>query len=253
VPGSVVSKSGGTPAIESALALARDEVHLWRVELDATSLHSAEDMRLILSADERARADGLCFERDRRNFILVRGVLRTLLGRYLGLDPGRLCFRYGLQEKPALDLGSEGLHFNVSHSGNLALLAFARGREVGVDVERMRHDLDIEGISARCFTPPEAAALRSLPRPERTRAFFACWTRREAFAKATGAGLSLPADRFRVLAAGMPAAGLLDVWESPSRANRWTLRELDPGPGYLGALAVERRDWCLACWQWPRR
>ena len=123
------------------------------MELDATSPQSAEDMRRILSADEMARADGLCFKQDRRNFILIRSVLRTLLGRYLGLAPGRLRFRYGLHGKPALDLSSEGLHFNVSHSGNLALLAFARGREVGVDVERMRHDLDIEGISARCFIP----------------------------------------------------------------------------------------------------
>jgi 4'-phosphopantetheinyl transferase len=240
------------PAAE--LALARDDVHIWRVDVARTSVGRVEGMRRVLSEDEMMRADALCFERDRRRFVVVRGVLRVLLGRYLDLDPGQLRFRYGPHGKPDLAPGGDGggLRFNVSYTDGLALLAFARGREVGVDVECVRHDLDIEGIAARCFTPREAAALRSLPHPESTRSFFAGWTRKEAYAKATGAGLMLPLNRFRVtLTPGTPAK-LLDVSGTPSEANRWELRELDPGLGYAGAVAVEGRDWHLACWQWSQ-
>jgi len=149
-----------------------------------------------------------------------------------------------------LDLDSGGIYFNASHSGNLVLLAFARRWEVRVDDKRLRSDLDIESISARCFTPPEAAALHSLPSPERRRASFGRWTRKEACVKVIGAGLSLPPDRFHVLAAGMPMARLLKSGEARSKPSAERLQELDPGPGYLvGALAAEERDWCSACWQ----
>lgn len=219
------------------------------------SSQRVESLRRILTEDERRRADGFCFEEDRERFIAARGILRILLGRYLNLEPGRLNFCYGSHGKPALaeKSGEDTLSFNVSHSHRLALFALARGREVGVDVEYVRSDLELAEIAARFFSPQEAATLRSLPAEMRMEAFFACWTRKEAYIKARSEGLSLALDGFSVsLVPGEPAM-LLNTREDPSEAARWTLRELKPGPGYAAALAAKGHGWRLVCRHWPEK
>ncbi|HEV8712493.1 MAG TPA: 4'-phosphopantetheinyl transferase superfamily protein [Candidatus Binatia bacterium] len=233
------------------LALEPDEVHVWRAALDQP-LSRVENLLLTLAADERIRAERFYFRRDREHFIVARGVLRAILGRYLNSAPGQLSFCYSPFGKPALaeDVGGAMLHFNVSHSHGLALYAVTRGKEVGIDLERIRPDLAIEQIAERFFSGREVATLRALPKNTRTVAFFLCWTRKEAYIKARGEGLSLPLDQFDVsLIPGKPAT-LLRAEGAPHEASRWSLHDVAPIPSYTAALAVEGRAWRLACWQW---
>ncbi len=148
-------------------------------------------------------------------------------------------FAYTTYGKPLLadETGASGLRFNLTHSHGLALLAVTRGREIGVDVERIRDNLEGEKLAERFFSPREVAALRSLPPELRREAFFHCWTRKEAYIKAVGKGLSLPLDQFDVtLHPGEPAA-LLATRHDSEEAQRWSMRSLAPGEGYVGALA----------------
>jgi 4'-phosphopantetheinyl transferase len=226
----------------------RGEVHVWRAPLSISDPERA-DLLATLSPDERARADRFHFDRDRAHFIAGRGFLRAILGAYLDVAPRALVFDYSPHGKPRLATGAGGLRFNLSHSHDLALCAVALDRELGVDVEYIQPRLE-EGIAERFFSRREVAALRSLPAEAQSAAFFACWTRKEAYVKAHGQGLSLRLDRFDVsLAPGEPAA-LLRTEDDPAEAMRWSLRELVPGPGYAGALAAEGQTWRLRCWQW---
>ena len=234
------------------LVLGCDEVHVWRATLDQTP-SQIQSFRHNLAADEQARAERFHFERDREHFIVARGVLRAILGRYLNRAPEGLSFCYGSHGKPALagESGGDAIRFNVSHSHGVALYAVTRGREVGIDLERIRFDLAVAEIAERFFSRREAAMLRTLPTEAQRQAFFRCWTRKEAYIKARGEGLSLPLDQFDVsLAPGEPEA-ILGTQPDPSEASRWSLQELTPAPGYVAALAVEGHGWRLACWQWP--
>jgi 4'-phosphopantetheinyl transferase len=144
------------------------------------------------------------------------------------------------------------IQFNLSHSHGTALYAVSRGREVGVDLEFIRCDLEAEQIAERFFSHSENETLRALPLSLRTYAFFLCWTRKEAYIKARGEGLSLPLDQFDVsLIPGEPAA-LLSTRSYSDEALSWSLRNLSPASGYAAALATKARDWTLSCWQWPR-
>jgi 4'-phosphopantetheinyl transferase len=234
----------------AAAALAEGEVHVLLAALDTLP---AGALTARLSPEERARAERFHFARDRQRFVGARGLLRGLLGRYLGIEPAALQFAYGPRGKPSLmaEGGPGRLRFNVSHSGGLALLAFAWGRELGVDIEWERPVPEAESIARSHFSPHERAALSRLAPAERSRAFFRCWTRKEAFIKATGDGLSLPLDVFDVtLAPGEPAR-LLRVRGDEKEAGRWWMEDLEPAPGFAGALAVKGRPSRLACWIWP--
>jgi 4'-phosphopantetheinyl transferase len=167
--------------------------------------------------------------------------------------PDQLRFDYSNHGKPKLakTFGQGRLSFNLSHSGGLALYSVTLGREIGIDLERVWEDLEYEQIAERFFSPREGTMLRRLPARQRPEAFFNCWTRKEAYLKARGEGLSLPLNQFDVsMAPGEPAA-LLNVWDDPQEATRWTLQELIPAPGYVGALAVEGHAWRLTRWRWP--
>ena len=239
------------PAPETLL-LHHDDVHVWRAALDMPEPH-VQSLWHTLTADERQRAERYIFEKDRTHFVVARGLLRVLLGRYLHQDPQYLRFTYGPRGKPALaaDMGAGSLRFNVSHSHGLALYAMTRGRELGVDVERIRPEIVQEQVAERFFSPREVTTLRALPVSLQATAFFACWTRKEAYIKATGEGLALPLDQFDVsLAPGEPAALLHTAWD-PQEAPRWTMQDLDPAPGYRAAVAVAGHDWRLTCWDGP--
>ena len=236
------------------LSLGSNEVHIWRtaLDLDATEVQS---LWQTLSADEQEKARRFHFQQDRERFIVARGLLRVILGRYLNAEPGHLRFCYSPLGKPSLSrgFGRETLRFNLSHSDGLALYAVTLGREVGVDLERLHPDLADEQIAQRFFSPHEVAQLNSLPPNLRQEAFFNCWTRKEAYIKARGEGLTLRLDQFDVsLAPGEPAA-LLDTKDDPQEASRWSLRELVPGPGYVAALAAEGYNWQLRCWELQRQ
>jgi 4'-phosphopantetheinyl transferase len=196
----------------------------------------------LLSADERSRAGRFAFERDRRRYIVARARLRQLLGERLGVAPGSLQFVYNPHGKPALARrpGQRDLRFNVSHSGELAAYAFAEGRDVGVDVEAVRELPDADDIAMRFFSRRERAAYMRLPARERPQGFFNCWTRKEAFIKALGEGLSHPLERFDVsLAPGEPAR-FLRVGETSGRDCGWWMESFSPVTGYVAAVVTER-------------
>jgi len=190
----------------------------------------------VLSADERERAARFRIERGADRYAVGRGALRMLLGRYTGTEPGALVFQYNGFGKPELT-GSD-VCFNLSHSHDIALVAVARGRAVGVDVERIREQVMIDRIAERFFASGEARAVAALPPDRQVRAFFNCWTRKEAWIKARGEGLSIPLNSFEVtLAPGEPAR-LVATRPDEEEASRWTLRDLPCGPEFAAALAV---------------
>ena len=234
------------------LMLGSEEVQVWRATLDQTP-SQVQSFLHNLAADEQARAEQFYFERDREHFIVARGVLRAILGGYLNRAPECLSFCYSSHGKPSLAGDSDGdtIRFNVSHSHGVALYAVTRGREVGIDLERIRFDLAVAEIAERFFSPREVATLLELSTEAQREAFFRCWTRKEAYIKARGEGLFLPLDEFDVsLAPGEPAA-VLSTQRDPSEASRWSLQELTPAPGFVAALAVAGHGWRLTCWQWP--
>jgi len=232
----------------SSISLSSGEVDVWAVGLECSE-QCAATLGATLSPDERERADRFHFARDRRRFICGRGVLRHLLGAYLDVRPLDIAFSYGTYGKPALSGRGEGLlKFNVTHSHELALIAVG-DVEMGVDVEAIRPMPDADDVASRFFSARELAELQALPVTVRDAAFFACWTRKEAYLKALGSGLARPLDGFTVtLAPSTPIA--LVVHGDARETARWSIRELSPLIGYVAALVTEGRPRQVRCWQW---
>ncbi len=230
--------------LETPIVLPADEVHVWRVEL-AQVAPAEQRWEAILSADERTRAARFHFSRDRQRYTATRALLRTILAGYLDSDPKKLVFRYSKTGKPSLYSAQDEVEFNVSHSGEAALLAFTRDRALGVDVEQIRENFDHEAIAGRFFSSQEQLQLAALPPAERYWGFFRCWTRKEAYIKAEGTGLSLPLQQFDVSLGGGVANLLLATRPDSGEAARWTLREVPAENGYAAALCVRGDGWRL--------
>ncbi len=233
------------------LRLLENEVHIWQAPLEVP-VAIIQQFRRLLATEEVAKAERFYFEKDHNQYIVAHGLLRTLLGRYLNTDPRQLCFCSNAYGKPSLQSPSHGatLHFNLSHSAGLALYAFAYSRQIGIDVEYKRADVQYEELAKYTFSPYENEVLRTLPANLKFDAFFNCWTRKEAYIKARGKGLSIPLDLFDVsLKPGEPAV-LLQSREDAQEITRWSFQELTPRTGYAGALAVEGGWWQLRYWQW---
>jgi 4'-phosphopantetheinyl transferase len=224
----------GTPA------LAEDEIHVWHQNL-APGRADVEALGSLLSPDEMERAMRFRFDANRNEFIVCRGTLRDLLGQYLSVSPKDLCFEYSEYGRPSLAAvhSEESLDFNVSHSGGHALLGFARGRKIGLDIEKVRWDFGTSEIAERFFSEAERSALRDLPQNQRHDAFFRCWTRKEAFIKALGEGLSHPLDQFDVSLAPSALAQLLATRPDANEARRWRIWDLQAPTGYAAALVAE--------------
>jgi 4'-phosphopantetheinyl transferase len=213
-------------------------VHLWQRSLHDTA--AAQDACYeLLSPEERDKAARYRMEQPRQDFVLTRGTLRFLLAQYLQVAPDQVSFRYAEHGKPFL-AGMSDLRFNVSHSDGLALMAFVRNREIGVDVEKVREQGDEMKLAERFFSVRERNALRSLRGEELHSAFFRCWTRKEAYIKAKGEGLSLPLHQFDVSIESDPAQALLETRPDADEAGRWTLRNVSIHSEYAAALAVEQ-------------
>jgi 4'-phosphopantetheinyl transferase len=224
--------------IDALEPLRAGDVDVWHVDLTVDAGTVAR-LGAGLAQDEQARAARFRFERDARRFVLARSALRAVLGGYLGVAPGDLAFSYGGHGKPALGGEHAALDFNVSHSGDVALIAAGWRRAVGIDVEQWRPLPDLAALAARVFAPSELTALDALAEAERPAAFFRCWTRKEAFIKATGLGLAQPLDGFVVSIGSDEPARFLDIEGDPAALARWTLHDLRPAAGYAGALVVE--------------
>jgi 4'-phosphopantetheinyl transferase len=221
---------------------ADEAVHVWSVALDDARPERVRDLAGLLEPGERRRAERYLLPRSRDRFTVCRGLLRTILGHHAGERPERIRIRYGPHGKPAVD----GLAFNVSHCGGAALIAVARGREVGVDLERVRPELPHLDMARRYFSRREEDELGRLPAASRARAFCDGWTRKESYLKALGTGLATPLASFSVsLAPGEPARFL-------EPAGDWTLVTLAAPPGFAAALTVAGACDRVSRAAWPR-
>lgn len=229
--------SGDTWTVREPGPAARACVWCVDLALDAPARAACAD---VLSAEERARAARFLRPVDRDRYVASHAALRLILGRALGRAPADLAFAERPGGKPAL-AGGAGPDFNLSHSGARALVAVSPAGRIGVDVEALRPMPDAGRVARTYFAPDEAAALAARPEPERMPAFMACWTRKEAFVKAVGAGLAMPLARFSVSLPPAPAA-LLRLADDPAAPGAWTLRHLEPGGGTVGAVALEEPD-----------
>lgn len=201
------------------------DVHVWRIRLGDEDRFDA--CQAVISPEERLRAARFAFAKDAERFITAHGALRFLLARYIPCDPEEITFAAGTFGKPRLLAPATDISFNLSHSGEMVLIAISRGCEVGVDVEHVSEDIQFEQIATHCFEPRDVWEVRIAPPQERVSRFFDIWTRMEARLKADGAGIG----------------GSL-------HGNRWHARNLTPALGYAGAVASEGEDWQLACWEW---
>lgn len=233
------------------LSIQHDHVHVWRASLDQPPW-LVQQLWPTLHPNEQNRAQRFVFPKDRNHYIVARGTLRAILGRYLSIAPQRLYFRYNAYGKPILDEQhlQHTIAFNVSHSHGLALLAFARCEDLGVDIEYMNPAIEGPQIAEHYFSPAEVQKLLSAPPSLQTHAFFNCWTRKEAYIKARGMGISLGLNNFDVSLLPAEPVELLAIRESNQRLSDWSLRELLPGPGYKGALAIKKPSILLHQWQW---
>ncbi len=236
---------------EVGLSLPAHEVHVWRMELDlpvSRLLHLARS----LSPAELDRASRFRSLYDRNRCIARRGILRQICGAYLAKEPAALTFDRGRWGKPRLSdrCDENGLRFSVSHSHVVALYAFTCGREVGVDVERIRSDMAWQPLAPLCLSARETALLRALPKTAQTEAFFTLWARKEAFLKARGVGLSRRLNQIDVVGRGTYGGVLAQIegrWQEP-----WSgfLQDLDAGRHDVAALAVEEPGLTVVCREW---
>lgn len=236
----------GAPPPEPALPVRT--VHVWRADLEELGASRLRRLEQHLSADEQVRATRFHFARDRERFVAARGLLREILALYLGMPARRLSFGYGANGKPFL-AEHGALRFNVSHSLDTVLVAVAHEREVGVDIEYLREGVTIE-IAGTVLSAPEKLALSRLDSEAKRMAFLQFWTRKEAYVKADGRGVSLPLKHIDV---SVPTDHVAVLDEASGRwriCTNWTLRTLTAGPDHAAALAAEGQDWRLVRCQW---
>ena len=229
----------GVRDITSVMDPVRDDATIWRVTLDRHR-DELEECAAVLSVDEKRRARRFRFEQDCDRFTVCRAVLRQLLAQELAIDACKVDIVYGRYGKPLLPpLAGRRVSFNVSHSDGQALVALA-SHEVGVDIERIRPVDDLVRLAKTALSLTEQAALFALPGPQRLKGFFNCWTRKEAYIKATGYGLSRPLDEFDVTLAPGERARLAYVKDGPHEPTRWSMSSGEPLDGYKAAVCIKR-------------
>jgi 4'-phosphopantetheinyl transferase len=233
------------------LDLQPHQVDIWRAFL-AFSDDSLDLLEMTLSVDENQRAARFHFQEDKDRFIAAHGCLRDILMQYLHCEPGQLSFSAGPYGKPCLSKNSfdPGLEFNLTHSGNYALVAVTWQRKVGVDLECIRQGISTERIAGHYFSQREVSELMALPSKQREVAFFKCWTRKEAYMKAIGLGLSLPLDSFDVSLNPAEPAILRATRPDPQEVARWSLLSLEVDSGFASAVAVEGQGLEFRLWDW---
>jgi 4'-phosphopantetheinyl transferase len=214
--------AGWTPRTHNLSGPRSDEAHVWRARLSAPP---DRDYRAILAPGERERADCFRLIEDRLRYTATRALLRIILGGYLGLDPHLLCFSYGQFGKPFLAAAQNfsGITFNVAHSGDYSLLAFGAGRDVGIDIEHLRADRNVEQLARAMFAPSRYGEFLARPEALRKKDFLQEWARREAVGKAQGSGISLSGSLYEHVI---------------NRPSEWFVGDIDAGGDYVAALAI---------------
>jgi 4'-phosphopantetheinyl transferase len=220
--------------------LSHDDVHIWFAPLEQSEEYR-EMLFLLLSFDERIRTERFYFEKDRNRYIIGRGHLRILLGRYLGVEPSRLEFTYGIHGKPSMTSLFNGklLEFNLSHSNNMAVYIFTWGQPAGIDIEYIHPMKDMDDFALQFFTPNECNLVHSLVGYKKQETFFRIWTCKEAFLKANGSGLTVPINQVEISLTSDGPLKLLSIGDDQEQVARWRLKTFMPVPGYQTSIAVE--------------
>ncbi len=232
------------------LCPSQGDVHVWRIHLDHVS-SSCLYRESMLSGDEIERGNYFHYEKDRNRFITRWVLLRVFLGKYLAADPNRIEFAYNPYGKPSLKQPARtSICFNIAHSEQMALFAFSQGDELGIDIERIKLDIDYENMAEHYFAPGEKAAIRAQESECRPELFFTYWTRKEAYIKGRGMGLSLPLDCFDVSQAVGGAFYPLEFADNIPTRSTWMLLDLPQTLGFTGALAVEHGNQVIRTWDW---
>ena len=233
------------------LTIRSNEAHVWRADLQNSSTELSH-CNNILSSDEQRRAQRFNLREDRDRFTATHGILRLILAGYIDVSPEQIEFNYNRFGKPELSESkiNNGLRFNLSHSGGIALFAFCRGHRIGVDVESIRSGDTHLKVPERYFSLQEVSALRSLPADLQQEAFYTCWTRKEAYIKAKGLGIPASLKDFTVSFEPGKPARLLESKSEPSEVNRWTLKDIDVGTEYKAAVAIECSDIKIVNMKW---
>ena len=229
-----------------------NEVQVWRAFLDLSE-PPKESLLGTLSADELSRASRFRFEKDQRRFIAARGILRQILGAYLQKPPHTLQFQYSNNGKPILasTSGDDSLQFNLSHSDDVVLYAFTRNRNLGIDLERIQADVEVEQIANSFFAEAELNAIAQVSESKRNELFFQYWTRKEALIKATGEGLSFPIETLDVSRVDGRVLSPILLPSDHGERPRWYVQDLLPGPGYTAAIVVEGGECSFSCLEYP--
>jgi 4'-phosphopantetheinyl transferase len=223
-------------------------IHVWYCNFDLNR-DKVEYYSSLLSEDEKQKASRFKFKKDEVCYIISRGILRLLIGSYLRINPKDLNFKYTSFGKPFLTFENQ-LKFNVSHSGKMATFAFFQGTEIGVDIERIKDDFDVLELAQNFFSQKEIIALENQSKEELSKAFFRCWTRKEAFIKAEGSGLSFPLDKFAVSLDDDQNADLLETQWNRIEKDIWQLYSFIPAKGYLGAVAIAHSNAQISYHNW---
>ena len=230
------------------LSLTNKDVHIWYASLDV-SISEFKTLSQTITKDECLRAEKFHFEKDKKRFIVGRGILRSILGSYLGIEPRHLRFCYGENGKPAIsNQDFRGtIRFNLSHSNGVALFAFTLGREIGVDIEKVREIGEMEQIVERFFSVREYDRFCHLPEGKKRKLFFTYWTCKEAFIKADGGGFKIPLNSFEVSNVYGNPLKQLKIYCDRKKAAQWFLQTFIPFSGYIGAFAVQGEGALIKC------
>lgn len=231
------------------ILLKTNEIHIWRAFISSDQV---ENYKNLLTDEEMYRAGKYFFERDRQRYILSRGILKKLLSSYAKVKPENIQFIYNKYGKPYLNMPSRSveIQFNISHSEDIILLAFTYGHKIGIDIEYQRAEFADMKIAEHFFSPAEISALAMLPDNMRKKAFFECWTRKEAFIKAKGQGLTIPLDGFEVSVMPDEPAQLLNIYDDPEEVKRWMMMNIETGGNYCGALVTESDTYSVFFYDW---
>lgn len=237
------------PPAPETIRLHSGQVHLWAASLNEFA-DQAPSLGLLLSSDEQTRAEGFKFFEDRNRYVIRRGLLRQILGRYLGRAPSAIEFKQGAHGKPEIkrDYRSAPVFFNTSHSSGIAVFAFTPTCPIGIDVERLLEIPEIEAIASHFFTPRENQILMNLPVRFRLQAFYNCWTRKEAVLKATGEGIAENLPNVEITLAPQDEPGLVSLCGDAQAHRRWQLQTFSPDSDYVGCLAYRHPALKLTQW-----
>ncbi len=217
--------------------LTKHEVHLWKIRVNDFKIH-LDYLQNLLTEDENKRAQKFRFKKDYNCYIVARGCLRILLSRYCKKKPNTIQFHYSDNNKPFVKQYPH-IKFNVSHSGGVIIIGFTKDYEIGVDVEKLNLNLNHEEIATSFFSAEEINELTKLSIANRPQGFFNCWTRKEAFIKAEGSGLSFPLDQFVVSLDKENHAELLATKWDLNEKSKWFLKPFSPYKNYIGAIAIK--------------